>query len=86
MSNSIETAKHYIIENNYKEAIKIARKRHGKDDVKDYLEILDLLIDSDYLLQLKKKEYTISIMMNLMIMETMVKNTSINTWNNNLIP
>ncbi len=55
MSNSIETAKHYIIENNYKEAIKIARKRHGKDDVKDYLEILDLLIDSDYLPAIEEK-------------------------------
>ncbi|MDO5860845.1 M48 family metallopeptidase, partial [Methanobrevibacter sp.] len=49
MSNAIEKAKQYIIENDYEEAIKLARKRHGKDDVEDYLKILDLLIDDGYL-------------------------------------
>ena len=55
MSNAIETAKQFIIENNYKEAIKIARKRHGKDEVGEYLEILDLLIDADYLPAIEEK-------------------------------
>ena len=55
MSNAIETAEQYIIENNYKEALKLARKRHGKDDVKDYLGILDLLIDVNYLPAIEEK-------------------------------
>lgn len=49
MSGAIETAKDYIDENNYDEALRLARKRHGKDDVEDYLAILDMLIDADYL-------------------------------------
>ena len=55
MSDAIEKAKQYIEEENYKEAIKIARKRHGKDDIEEYLTILDLLIDNDYLLALEEK-------------------------------
>jgi tetratricopeptide (TPR) repeat protein len=55
MSNAIETAKGYINDGNYKEALKLARKRHGKDDVEDYLTILDLLIDADYLPAVEEK-------------------------------
>lgn len=55
MSDAIETAKLYIVENNYDEALRLARKRHGKDDVKDYLGILDLLIDADYLPAIEEK-------------------------------
>ena len=45
MSDAIEKAKQYIEEENYKEAIKLARKRHSKDDIEEYLTILDLLIE-----------------------------------------
>ena len=55
MSESVETAKKYIEEGNYEEALKLARKRHGKDDVKDYLTILDLLIDADYIAAIEEK-------------------------------
>ena len=55
MSNAIETAKQYIFDDNYKDAIELARKRHGKDDVEDYLTILDLLIDTDYLPAIEEK-------------------------------
>lgn len=55
MSEDIEKAKQYISDNNYKDALKLARKRHGKDDVEDYLTILDLLIDSDYLSAIEEK-------------------------------
>ena len=55
MSNAIEKAKQYIIDNNYEDALKLARKRHGKDDIEDYLTILDLLIDADYMLAIEEK-------------------------------
>ena len=55
MSNAIETAKQYISDNNYQDALKLARKRHGKDAVEEYLAILDLLINADYLLALEEK-------------------------------
>lgn len=55
MSDAIENAKIYIEDENYTEAIKLARKRHGKDDVDSYLSILDLLIESDYLPALEEK-------------------------------
>ena len=55
MSNAIEKAKQYIIDNDYKNAIRLARKRHGKDEVSDYLGILDLLIDEDYLPAIEEK-------------------------------
>lgn len=55
MSNAIETAKQYVIDNDYDYAIQLARKRHGKDDVEDYLAILDLLIDADYLPAIEEK-------------------------------
>lgn len=55
MSEAIETAKKYISDENYDEALKLARKRHGKDDVEDYLSILDMLIDADYLIAIEEK-------------------------------
>ena len=55
MSDAIETAKLYIQDENYKEALKLAKKRHAKDDIDEYLSILDLLIDADYLLALEEK-------------------------------
>lgn len=55
MSKHVETAKQYIADNNYEESIKLARKRHGKDDIEDYLTILDLLIDADYLPAIEEK-------------------------------
>ncbi len=55
MSDAINTAKLYIQEKNYKEALKLAKKRHAKDDIEEYLAILDLLINEDYLLALEEK-------------------------------
>ena len=55
MSDAIETAKQYIADKNYGEALKLARKRHGKDDAEDYLKILDMLIDNDYLPAIEEK-------------------------------
>lgn len=55
MSESIESAKQHISNKNCKEALKLARKRHGKDDINDYLAILDLLIDADYLPAVEEK-------------------------------
>ncbi|MBQ2654485.1 MAG: tetratricopeptide repeat protein [Methanobrevibacter sp.] len=55
MSEAIESAKQYIKDENYKEALKLARKRHGKEDIDDYLAILDLLIDEDYILAIEEK-------------------------------
>ena len=49
MSEYIETAKQYISEGNEEEALKLARKRHGKDDAESYIAILDLLIENIYL-------------------------------------
>ena len=55
MSESIEIAKQYIDDKNCKEALKLARKRHGKDDVEEYLAILDLLIAADYIPAIEEK-------------------------------
>jgi len=55
MSDAVEQAKLYIQDENYEEALKIAKKRHSKDDIKEYMTILDLLIDEDYLLALEEK-------------------------------
>lgn len=55
MSDTLEKAKLYINDGNYKEALKLAKKRHSKDDIDEYLTILDLLIDADYLLALEEK-------------------------------
>ena len=49
MSDAIQQAKQYIKNNEFNEALKLARKRHGKDDIKNYISILDLLIDAEYL-------------------------------------
>lgn len=55
MSDTITKAKQYVEEGNFKEALKLARKRHGKDDIESYLSILDMLIDNDYLPALEEK-------------------------------
>ena len=55
MSNAIETAKQYVNGNNYENAISLARKNHGNDNVEDYLAILDLLIDANYLPAIEEK-------------------------------
>ena len=55
MSDAIDTAKKYIENGNYDESVKLARKRHGRDDINDYLTILDLLIDADYIAALEEK-------------------------------
>ena len=55
MSDAVEKAKLYIDEGNLKEALKLARKRHGKDDVESYLSILDLLIEEGDLQALEEK-------------------------------
>ncbi|WP_410319064.1 tetratricopeptide repeat protein [Methanobrevibacter sp.] len=55
MSDAIQEAKQLIEEGNYKDAIKIARKRHGKDDIDSYLSILDMLIEKEYLPALEEK-------------------------------
>lgn len=55
MSDAIESAKQYIADENCQEALKLARKRHGKDDVEDYLSILDLLIDANYIQAIEEK-------------------------------
>ena len=55
MSDAIDTAKLYIQDENYNEAFKLAKKRHSKDNIDDYLNILDLLIDNDYLPALEEK-------------------------------
>lgn len=55
MSKYISKAKQYIEEGNFKEALKLARKRHGKDDVESYISILDLLIEAGHLPALEEK-------------------------------
>lgn len=55
MTDAIQKAKQYIEEGNFKEALKLARKRHGKDDVEEYLSILDLLIENGHLPALEEK-------------------------------
>ncbi len=55
MSNYIDQAKKYINENNYKEVLRLARNRHSKDDVENYLNILDLLITKNYIPALEEK-------------------------------
>lgn len=55
MSDAVPKAKQYIEEGNLEEALKLARKRHGKDDVESYLSILDLLIDEGHLPALEEK-------------------------------
>ena len=55
MSNAVEQAQKYIENEEYKQALKLARKRHGKDDIDEYLTILDMLNDAGYILALEEK-------------------------------
>ena len=55
MSDAVENAKNAIENDNYEEALKIARKRHSKDETEEYIAILDLLIEKDYLMALEEK-------------------------------
>ena len=55
MSDAVKTAELYIEDENYEEALKLARKMHGKDNVDTYLTILDLLIDADYIPAIEEK-------------------------------
>ena len=55
MSDAVNQAKQYIEEENFSEALKIARKRHAKDDVESYLLILDLLIEAGHLPAVEEK-------------------------------
>lgn len=49
MSDKLEQAKNLIKNKEYKKALDIAKKRHGKDKIDEYLTILDLLIQEKYL-------------------------------------
>ena len=55
MTNYIDQAQKYINDGNCTEAIRLARKRHSKDDIKNYLSILDLLINENYMIALEEK-------------------------------
>lgn len=55
MSNAVEQAQKYIENEEYEQALKLARKRHGKDDIDEYLTILDMLNDAGYILALEEK-------------------------------
>ena len=55
MSDAVSQAKQYIEKEEFSEALKIARKRHAKDDVESYLLILDLLIEANHLPALEEK-------------------------------
>lgn len=55
MNEHISKAKQYIEEGNFKEALKLARKQHGKDDVESYLSILDMLVEAGHLPALEEK-------------------------------
>lgn len=55
MSDAIIEAEEMISNENYEEALKLAKSRHGKDDIESYLTILDMLIDKDYLRAIEEK-------------------------------
>ena len=55
MSDAIAKSKRYIEDENYTEALRLARKQHGKDDAESYLTILNLLIESGHLPALEEK-------------------------------
>lgn len=55
MSKAIENAEEMILNEEYNEALKIAKKRHGRDDIESYLTILDMLIEKDYLPAIEEK-------------------------------
>ena len=84
MSDAVEQAQIYIEKEDYKQALKLARKRHGKDDIEEYIAILDLLIDDEYLPALEEKECTTNTMMKIMTMETTAKNILMNIQKSNL--
>ena len=41
MSNAVEKAEELIEQEDYAGALKLARKRHGKDDIESYLTIFN---------------------------------------------
>ena len=49
MTKELEKAKELIKNEKYKEALKLAKKRHGRDKIDEYLAILDMLIEKDYM-------------------------------------
>ena len=55
MSNAIKKAEELIEHEDYAGALKLARKRHGRDDIESYLTILDKLIEKDYLQGIEEK-------------------------------
>lgn len=55
MTNYIDQAQKHINEGNFNESLRLARKRHSKDDVETYLTILDLLINENYIIALEEK-------------------------------
>lgn len=80
MSSKLEQAKELIKNKEYKKALNIAKKRHGNDKINEYLIILDLLIQENICLQLKKGATIINITIQIMTMEITVKNILICTW------
>lgn len=55
MTNYIDQAQKHINEGNFNESLRLARKRHSKDDVETYLTILNLLINENYIIALEEK-------------------------------
>ena len=55
MNDKLEQAKELIKNKEYKKALDIAKKRHGKDKIDEYLTILDLLIQENYLDAIEEK-------------------------------
>ena len=86
MSKYVETAKLYIKDENYDEAIKLARKRHGKDDIESYISILDLLIDEGQLIALEEKGMYYQYYDPTHDNGDTVKNISMHTLKSNLAP
>ncbi len=55
MNDKLEQAKELIKNKEYKKALDIAKKRHGKDKIDEYLTVLDLLIQENYLPAIEEK-------------------------------
>lgn len=55
MSDKLKQAKELIKNEEYKKALDIAKKRQGKDKINEYLTILDLLIQKNYLPAIEEK-------------------------------
>lgn len=49
MTKELEKAKKLIKNEDYKETLKLAKKRHGRDKIDEYLAILDMLIEKNYM-------------------------------------